>query len=64
VALVRPADVDGMAAALGAQIERGPAQVDRSAALHELERRQCVAKIAGVLDQVLARARSAAPLAA
>jgi glycosyltransferase involved in cell wall biosynthesis len=62
VSLVRPADVDGMAAALREAIERGPA--GESPAVRELERRRCVGQIAGVLDQVLAAPRPAASLAA
>ena len=61
VSLVRPADVDGMATALRAAIERGPGD---SPAPRELERGRCVAQIAGVLDQVLAAPRPAASIAA
>jgi hypothetical protein len=68
VSLVRPADVDGMVAALRAQLARGRVEQVRdgidSPALRRLERRQGVAEIAAVLDEVLAASRPAAPLAA
>ena len=53
----RPDDVAGMAAAIGAWVDRGP--VDEVAhdfdapPLAELERSRCVARIAAVLDRVL-----------
>jgi hypothetical protein len=60
VSLVRPADVDGMVAALRAQIARGPVAdlTDGlgAPALRELERSRCVGRIAAVLDDVLAAA--------
>jgi Glycosyl transferases group 1 len=51
VRLVRPADVGGMAAALRAELARPWAASGRDGIDH-LERRRCVAEIAGVLDQV------------
>jgi hypothetical protein len=60
--LVRPADVDGMVAVLRDQIARAP--VADSAAPSGLERRACVAQIAAVLDEVLARRQAASELAA
>jgi len=54
VSLVRPADVDGMAAALRDRIDRGSAPLAREG-IDSLERRRCVAQIATVLDEVLAR---------
>ncbi len=66
VSLVRPADVEGMVAALRAAVARGRvAQADRidSPALRALERRECVAQIASVLDGVLAGSRPATSVA-
>jgi glycosyltransferase involved in cell wall biosynthesis len=62
-AVVRPADVEGMAAALREQIGRGPITVVRPG-VDELERRACVARIASVLDDVLARGKAVPRLAA
>jgi hypothetical protein len=60
--LVRPADADGMAAALHEQIARAPApDSDAPAAL---VRGACVAQIAAVLDGVLTRSNAAPRLAA
>jgi hypothetical protein len=64
VTLVRPADVAGMTSALRALVARGRVETVRdgldSEHLAPLERRQCVARIAAVLEQVLA-ARDRAP---
>jgi hypothetical protein len=66
--VVRPADVEGMVAALRARIAAATAAPGgREADLEpprEYERRHCVAQIAGVLDQVLGIPRPAARLAA
>jgi hypothetical protein len=60
VFLVRPADVGAMTSVLHAQIARGQlarvAEGLDSPPLRRLERRQCVARIAAVLDEVLERA--------
>ncbi len=68
VSLVRPADVEGMTAAVRARIASGRvtqvAQGIDSPELRELDRAECVARIAGVLDGALAPTRPAAPLAA
>jgi hypothetical protein len=53
VSVVRPADVDGMAAALRDRIGRSPATLAREG-IDSLERKRCVAQIATVLDEVLA----------
>jgi glycosyltransferase involved in cell wall biosynthesis len=63
VSLVRPADVEGMAAALRERIARGPVSRVREG-IGSLERRRCVAQIAAILDDVLARSESASRLAA
>jgi hypothetical protein len=58
VTIVRPTDIDGMAAALRSAIAAGPGvEVARrigSPALRPYERSTCVARIADVLEQVLA----------
>jgi glycosyltransferase involved in cell wall biosynthesis len=59
--LVRPADVDGMAAALSARLRARDAGDDAGAdedAVRALERGECVAQIASVLDDVLSRSGS------
>jgi glycosyltransferase involved in cell wall biosynthesis len=59
--LVRPADVDGMAAALSARLRAWDAGDDGEAdenAVRALERGECVAQIAAVLDDVLSRSGS------
>jgi hypothetical protein len=67
VSLVRPADVDGMAAAVHAHMARGPVEVREatdSPVLRTLERRECVAQIAAVLDDVRDRSAAGRRLAA
>lgn len=63
VSLVRPADVEGIASVLREQIARAPVSVAREG-LEGLERRACVARIAAVLDDVLARSEASSRLAA
>jgi hypothetical protein len=60
--VVRPADVEGMAAVLRDEIARMPAP--DSAAPTALARPACVAQIAAVLDEVLARSHASPRLAA
>jgi len=64
VSLVRPSDVDGMVRAVRTEIARGPGARPRagldSPVLRPLERAQCVARIAEVLDGVLSVSESTA----
>ena len=64
VSLVRPADVDGMAAILRERIACAPQPTVVRKGIGSLERGRSVAQIAAVLDEVLARSDAAPRLAA